>query len=472
MNRKFFILMMMTALLAAVFTSCKKDEEGEKDKTPPAWYTDAKTNFKNGRFVPEIEDIVPGSILGTNTSSAAGASSVQSSSAKSSGISAKSFEECDALPFSEIRSVNVFIEFLDGLSTVRDMRLQFKNSMLETFEGCELTEQNVWVSDGSQRRVKYTEDANGKYIYMTQDESEWGRFLVGGKLSMKSDGTNEIYMFESDKDGNMVRRECTYLKGDKYICVGSGMKMNSEGELTEDDGTYNLMAFDTKNGKKKGKNSSFNKNDNDNIYKQYTIWDFEGDNADYVNHYIYDIDFINDGTTYSLHQQAFSIINGIVCPYNGYDLDIKAFANIDEIYSKNDRVQGIKLTDGSEIETNPNFFDFRRPTTYIDGISYPWKPGDGFSILLRLELPYIIPYEGEAKATLSDCIPEELRPYLQLSNGFEELYAKLKKANAGYFDNYYIAEFSPIAIIKVNGANIGAIVDAISAYVQLQHEGF
>ena len=342
-----------------------------------------------------------------------------------------------------------------------------KSTVLETFEGCELTEQNVWVSDGASCRVKYTEDANVKYVYWTRDESEWGRF-VNAKLSMNSDGANEIYFFETDKDGNLTSRSCTYLKGDKYIFVSTGP--------TEDDGTCYLMSFDTKNGKKKGKYTSFSKNDPNSIHKQYSILDFEGDDADFVTHSIYDVKVINDGTTFYLHQQASSIINGVICPYNGNQLDIKAFSNIAEIYTKQEyeyfSLRGIKLTDGFVIDDiPPSMFSVVKIDPYKDGVWHPWKPGDDLSCVLLLDAKRHS--EDEEKETLSDCIMEpSCRSALQLSDGFEELYAKLKKASVGYFDNYYITEFSPIASIKVSAANIEAIANAISAYVQSQHEGF
>jgi len=463
MNRQFFILIMMTALLAAVFTSCKKDEkdeEGEKDNTPPAWFTDAKTNFKNGRFVPGIEDVFPGSMLGTITSSAAGASSVQSSSAKSSGISAKSFEGCETLTFSEIRNKRGYSSSFDGFLNIQEYILSRKSTILETFEGCELTEQNVWVSDGAYCRVKYTEDANGKYVYWTRDQPE--RNFVGGKLSMNSDGSNELYCFTSDNDGNLLVSFCSYLKGDKFIIVDSG---------AEEEDYYSLWLFETtKDGEKKGVILSIGKND---TYKSkhYGIGDFKGDNADYKYYNINTI--VNEGTGHvageGTFQQAFSIINGVECPYNGYDLDIKAFANIDEIYYKEEspnwyRLQGIKLTDGDIIEID-RYFSFYQQSTCIDGVFYPWKPGDGFSITLNLV------FESDELETLSDCIPEPLRPHLQLSNGFEELYAELKEESVGYFDNYKI-EFPPIASIKVSMANFEEIYSAITDYIQEQREGF
>ena len=440
MNRQIFSLVMLTALLAAVITSCKKNT--------PAWQTDAAQKFANGRFVPEMQDIVPSSMLGSATSNKAGASAA-------SGVSTRSFDPTnyETLPFSDIKGAYTdgsgIKSLLSGISNWRLIMLDIKNDVLDNFERRKLTNQNVWV-DG----VKYEEINGDKFIYW-KGRADATRESAGAKLSMHSDGANEIYFFEKRVESDQMRRSYSYLKGDKFIFV-----------CVEPDGFW-FLSSDTENGKKKGKYFSVF-NDGENVNKGYEINVFEGNANDFVSH------TSQYQTVFQYQvQRAFSTINGIVCPYNYHEIDLRAFANVEEIYyQKVDfdyLVQGLKLTDGSIIDWRNEWW--RRlymQEAYEVGKNnldhWDLFPTDGFSILLLLDF-------SEEPATLSGAIPAELSQ-LQLSAGFEELYADLKSKSAVFFNNFYITEFQPIAGIQLNNANVQPIINAVNNYLQTHHEEF
>ena len=445
MNRQFFSIIIMTAIFAAVVTSC------EKDKTP-AWQTDAAQKFANGRFVPEMQDILPGYMLGATVSTQAGASAT-------AGISTKNFDPADyeTLLFPDIKGAHTegsgIPNLLSNISHYRMMMLDIKKDVLDKFETKKLTKQNAWV-DG----VKYEETNGDKFIYW-KGKADAIRESIGAKLSMHSDGANEIYFFEKRVDSDHMVRLYSYLKGDKFIFVCDG----------PDDFWY--LSSDTENGKKRGK--SFNVfNNGETGEKGYDLNVFEGDADDYVSHISVEREM--GQTVISSFQRAFSTINGIVCPYNYHDIDLRAFANVEEIYYKKDNydylVQGIKLTDGSIIDWRNEWWRrlYMQELYEIreDELDGHWElfPTDGFSILLLLD-------SSEEPATLSGAIPAELSQ-LQLSAGFEELYADLKSKSAVFFNNFHITEFQPIAGIQLNNANVQPIINALNNYLQTHHEEF
>ena len=429
---------MTTAIFAAVAISCKKDKT-------PAWFTDAQAKFGNGRFVPEMQDIVPASMLGADASTKAVA-----------GISAKNVEDYQMLPFSAIKgaSTDGIEKWLSYIANWRMEMLELKTEVLEDFERRSLTQQNVWV-DG----VKFEENATGQHVYRTRDNPHLD-YSDGVKLSMHSDGANEIYYFRYDAGGNPVGRSYSYLKGDRYIFVS----VYSDG--------FGYLSSDIENGVRKGK-AFIIFNDAVSGEKGYDINVFRGDAEDFVSHILQDR--VMGGTIMYLEQQAYSIINGVICPYNDNRIDLRAFANIAEIFYeqagyRDYRLHGIKLVNGTIIdqpENLPGYFSFQEAEEFRENeLNGYWQtfPTDGYSIGLWLN------FSGGTE-TLSGGIPAPLSQ-LQLADGFEELYTTLKTASAGYFDNFYITEFAPIATIKLNTDNIGAIINAVSAYIETHHEGF
>jgi hypothetical protein len=424
----------MTALLAVVFTSC------EKDKTP-AWYTNAKTNFGNGLFVPEMRDIVPGSMLGTTASTVA--------SAKFAGISTKSVDDYQTLLFSDIKGAHTdgIQNFLATVANWRIIMLDLKKDILGDFERRDLTQQNVWVDV-----VKYEENNQGKFVYWKRKPDTYTEY-AGAKLSMYGDGANEIYFFEKRWDADQEIRLYSYLKDDKYIFVSA----NSEG--------FWYLSSDTKNGIKKGNYLNVN-------FQYYSISTFEGDVNDFVNHILHE-QVREDQSIYKA-QSAYSIINGVICPYNDIRLDLRAFDNINEIYYEKKGpkwydLQGIKLKDGTIIDDNlPGNFDFQEAEEFVEieggGGQWGTVPANGFSIGLNLDFS-----GGTSK--LSDGIPAALRQ-LQLSAGFDNLYTDLQSESAGYFSNFYLTEFSPLASSKINLGNTRTIINTMSTYMETHHAGF
>jgi len=442
MNRSFFSFLLMTALFASVFTSCKKDT--------PEWFTDAQTKFENGRFVPDVEDILPGAILGTNTSTAAGTSTV------------KATTDYETIKFSDLKD-----NYWDGLggtvNSIAQMRENmelYKQMVMDAFVRSAPTEKGVWKSD-----VKYDENGRGdKFIYAV---FTYNGKKIYTKLSMYSDGANEIY-YLNGANGDLT--QYSYLKGDKFIYISC-----------HNEYVY-MISSDTENGTKKGKGLSCYSGNGE---KGYGMMDFKGDNQ---NAFFYSVDeggLINDATTIMKSHSAHAVIDGI--PYGSPWQDIRAFANIEEIYFTYDedygtypvgqypsgypvgKVCGLKLNDGALIEDNDELWRFR----LYESAEYGKDAEGGWDILKTGGIcgEYIMFWAGDDMSSPSAAIPAELSG-LRYIGGFDELYLGLQSETDGYFDDFRLTEFVPVVNIEINYANTQAIINALLAYVQTHAEGF
>ena len=276
---------------------------------------------------------------------------------------------------------------------------------------------------------------------------------------MYNDGANEIHYFQNEENASPTSGMYSYLKGDKYIIVCPGPE-----------GFWYYSSDKQQNGKRIGK--SFTASGNNAPQKGFNICEFEGDAGNFVSNVLIDKE-LGVAERYTA-QSAYSIINGVICPYFDNELDIKAFENIDAVYydKKGPQwyiVRGLKLAGGAIIDLTDESgrLSFQEAEEFReDELTGHWDffPTDSYNIKLWLDL-------SGGTSTLSGCFPAPLSQ-LRLANGFEELYATLKSQSTGYFDNYYVTEFLPIANIKANVANIQNIINATINYVLSNYDEF
>ena len=433
------IALMMTALFAVVSISCKKDT--------PAWLTHAKTKFVNGRFVPEVQDILPGAILGSSASTAA---------------ATKATGDYETVKFADLKG-----NYWDGLAGTVNSLAQMRESMelykqtaLDAFAHNAPTEKGVWQGD-----IKYDENGSGDtFIYV---RSKYNGKNIYTKLSMYSDGANEIY-YLNEANGDVM--QYSYLKGDKFIYISGHAE------------ALYMISSDIENGIKKGKGLS-GYSYAGNGEKGYGLMDFRGDHRD-----AFFYSFGEGGlTAITKTHSARAVIDGI--PYGSIWQDIRAFANIDEIYFKykedydtypagqyppNDPIGdvcGIKLKDGTVIEDNAELWRFR----LYESARYGKDAAGGWDILKSggISGEYIMFWAGDDMSSPSAAIPAAWASAgLRYMDGFDALYADLQSESEGYFDDFRLTDFVPVANVEIKFANIQTIFDTVLAYVQTHQEGF
>ena len=468
---------MLTALFAAVLTSCKKD----KDKTP-AWFTEAQTKFGNGRFVPDVEDLLPGSLLGTNTSTAARTSPESRSSATSS---AKAADDYETIKFADLKGNywDGMQHTLNSVDEFKERMERFKDNALTYFEQVAPTTMGEWTDN-----VKYEENANGdKFIYAVSPFGEWQI-----KLSMYSDGANEVYFSLQEEGGYFNRQEYSYLKDDKFTYIYCGF----ENEIPTG---ASMFLFNTENGKKKGRSVGFSP------YVSETrlgLSAFEGDDKNASAH---NFSLVNANTSSERKgQSVMAVVNGLPVSFVvsweygdifDYPQDVRAFANIDEIYFKYVEdyfdfpvgqypgglrmgdVCGLKLTDGTLIEESDDLlYDLARFTPALsseivkDPETGAWGEfrNGGFSCAYNMFWT-----ADDPTAAPSAAIPAWLKTKgLKFIDGFDELYLGLRAESEVYFDNFYISDFPPLANTQINYANGQNIMNILLDYVQTHAGGF
>ena len=260
-NRITAISFMATMLFACAFTftGCKKD-----DVPPPEWVSAVVTDFRNGRFAPELEDVLPGAALGSTD--------VKSLSRYASGSSVfpwpeqntvrMALDDMQVVKASELRYIYEIDWVLDDFNAMRDlMEEQKTNSMLQ-LERSGAEKQNVWHNG-----FKYEETPDGdRMVYINKKADRV-------KLSMYAGGACEIYA--STTTGSKIDVDMySYFKGDKFIYL----EKQTEGTKEE----FHYFEFDQTNGIKKGTLIKFRYNpDSDPKYTDngHKIWayTFEGD---------------------------------------------------------------------------------------------------------------------------------------------------------------------------------------------------
>ena len=70
-SKSVFVFVAFALILGVILTGitgCKKTELGNPEREIPEWKIEAKQAYKNARFAPDLEEIVPGSLLGSSGS--------------------------------------------------------------------------------------------------------------------------------------------------------------------------------------------------------------------------------------------------------------------------------------------------------------------------------------------------------------------------------------------------------------------
>ena len=433
----------------------------------PAWLTDATNAFKNGRFVPELQEVFPGALINTDSSSIASTSFIPDilGSSYDATFTNSSDPTVKTLLFSDLKgnysdnnetyllTVTFLRERLDGL----------KNTVMNGFESSNISTQGVWVKD-----LKYEEtEAGDRFIYMryTYTQSASGststgqrKISAGTKLSMYAKGTNETYHFANYPDGTpQLRLYASYKENERFIYLSS---YNDEYGQTFSCTSFSLGGS-TKTGVLVDSYVSADSNS-----KGFSINEFSGNN-NYVSINSYSEG--KDGSYTDRYQSAYSIIDGII--YGDSYLDLRAFTNIEEIYysyavfdDNRPYVVGLKLTDSTIINISTMWASFRM----YDAMEFREVAG----------IIQLVPVGGfNIKAVLNNYVSEKPTeavpfPQMKLPASVDQIYANLKSGSVGYFDNYYLTSFTPLASIRLNFANMPTFENTMLNYIQTHHAGF
>ena len=457
----------MAALLAAVSTSCKKDEK------TPAWFTNAKTNFKNGRFVPTVQDMLPASVLETNTATKASAAYTRAGEA--------------TLQFANLKGNcwGGLTLILRDIENMRQMMEECKQSVLSAFERIAPTEMGVWTDNPhGGESVKYEENANGgKFIYRKYVAGDATiSIVIDSKLSMYSDGSTEIYYSHQESVG-YSRKLYSYFKGDKFIGI------DCQPQTGYNNGR--MYSIDVQNGKKRGKSIGFN---TESSTDSFGVMEFEGDEQDATVRWLSAEGNAGNSTPTTTGLSAYGVIDGI--PYGATwknnvlqesRQDIRMFANIKEItfrywdsrpvdqYGIGEligSVCGIKLTNNAVISES-DYNDWGRFWLFVSAAyekldEYNWEPKKTGGIYCDF-LMFTASDQTESPQT---ALPPALSG-LQYKSGFNNLYTNLKSSTQAYFSsNYRITDIPQLANVPINYANILAIRDALLGHIETHHTGF
>ena len=466
MNRHIFSFIMMTALLAAVGTSCNKD----KEKTP-TWVQVAHSKFENGRFVPDLADISPGAFTGANSSTAARAGS-------SAPSSLKAMEDCETIKFADLQG-SYWQGLRNVLNNVDDYKAVmegWKQSLLYQLE--HQYEQNPSVPMGEWNdRVKYEETSSGdQSIYFVSPAGE-----LQIKLTMRSDGANEVYLAIQENGGQYNRQQYSYLKDDKFIYITCH---SFDGNHSSAD----IFLFNAEDGQKKGKLAGFGVGGGE---TGFGLSAFEGDDRDALWHMFR---LVNANTnTQRKGQDVSAVVDGLPVSFTvrweygdifDYRQDVRAFGNIDEIYFNPDKrdlypdgigdVCGIKLTDGTLIEESDDemfdrfrLFESEQIVELEDGYWDVVKTG-GLGCIYNMFWT-----QDDPTGAPSAAIPAWLKAKgLKFMDGFDELYLGLRADSDVYFDNFYMSEFAPLAGTQLKYENVPTLMNILFDYVQAYSEGF
>ena len=468
MKRQFFSFIMMTALLAAVSTSCNRD----KDKTP-TWVKDAHAKFENGRFVPDLEDISPGALTGSGSSTAARASAVSGKPAT------RAIDDCETIKFADLQG-GYWQGLRNALTVVDDFKAimeSAKENALFQFE--HQYEHNPSVPMGEWNdRVKYEETSSGdKLIYFISPAGE-----LQIKLTMHSDGANEVYMAIQENEGRYNQQQYSYLKDDKFIYITC---YSYDGNPA----SVNMCLFNTENGKKKGKHVGFSVGgDFGSGETVFGLSAFEGDDHDAVGHML---SLFNANTdTQRKGQEVTAVVDGV--PVNitvsreygdifdyRQGQDVRAFGNIAEIYFNPDKrdlypagkgdVCGIKLTDDTLIEeSDGELFDrfwLLESEKIVD-----WNLVNTGDFVCSYQMFGLLDDPATAP---SEAIPAWLKAKgLKFRDGFDDLYLGLRAQSEVYFNNFYMSEFPPLAGTQLKYENVPTLMNILINYVQAYSEGF
>jgi len=426
------------------------------------WFNDAKTSFKNGRYAPEIQDILPEVLLNngvsTTTGSVNGVSTLSNSIAIDLGetitfYSLADITDTQIIPFSALEGMYYGDEggFDTLLSSFFDMRVNMEELttyVLLAFEKSKLTEKGVWKNG-----IKYEENINGdKFIYRAEGTTS------GAKLSMYANGATATYRFQNDAEGDLIRREYSYFNDEQFIYM-------------RDDSGYGTqyMSFGTASGLKKGIIVNYY-----DLSERFDVNEagcnavvFDGNSEIMTIHYFTDI--YANGIPLLTTQTAMATFNGIL--YGDNLLDLRLFSNIKEIYytcpdNHNYSVTGIKLANNTVITTGYNdiiMCEALMLYTDLEQADWEYMPTGGFYAALALRF--------EEWSTLSNAIPAQYSQ-LTLINGFEASYNSLQDGKEGYFDEFCVTEFEPLASIKVSYESKELFTNAIRSCIQIHHLGF
>jgi hypothetical protein len=258
------------------------------------------------------------------------------------------------------------------------------------------------------------------------------------------------------------------------------------------------LLSDTENGIKKGKSllagcSPYSGE------KSISISDWEGDNYDAIMHSVGEGGLIDAQTSDKINKVVMAVMDGLPCivvtsyAYGhlySYWQDVRAFANIEEIYFKyaddyfdfpigeypNGRqigeLCGLKLTDGTLIQDG----DWGR-FNIILASEMRKDPATGVYGDIRngsFSCSYNMFWTGDDyTGTPSAAMPDWLKqPGLRFIDGFDNYYLGLRAQSAVHFNNYYCTEIPQLAPVQINFQNSQAIVSAILDYIQTRNTGF
>ena len=412
------VLVVAAMFLSVALTGCRKDGF-------------SVAGFRNGKFIPDIEEIVPSVAYGTRTKS----------EVKSLMSTSNSGEIIIILPSDIVKGDNVewIYGWYDGIEVNQEI---YKEMAIGSIDGLDIEGNSDWVVVGHER-VKYEESQGGdKIIYYEGRE-------VSIKVSMYADGVKEIYVSTPDE-----YRYSSY-NGNRFIY------------LHKEDNFCQYMEFDEIDGLKRG----------------VVAWSGQSDVAGYgtrVTYYAYGfegndlgMDMWHNGgeinSQFEFNDGSFSLIkNDYYIKHYGHgnaiEIDVRAL-NIKEIsvdakgFNPWGKAIELTLDNGSKI-----------PGQYIDYTNVPWgelvyefnvlpldyEPGKylhGFS--------FAHPF-SEGVTTLNSLLAHRAPGLVSVQDFDLEYYSAAAKEAAENFDPI----FDTFKHIPINIYAVGQLREAISEYIE------
>ncbi|MCL2140419.1 MAG: hypothetical protein FWH42_01895 [Dehalococcoidia bacterium] len=407
-----------------------------------SWLSDAKKAFNTGRFTPELREILPEAYIDIDSLQISALSFMDNERLSIDNLAINLADpSIKTLPFSQLKG-NYYDSDKKLVNSIYEMRTsmeKIKADVLAKFKDTNLLSQGVWYGE-----FKYEINEAGdmaiynKYTY-TPDTSTT-KVSVFTKLSMASDGANEIYQSQQYADGSLVDCSYSYYKDAVFVYLCSN----------PDFSVY--MSFDFE-GETRNSTSIFSSySPSGEIF--YEVTNFSGNANQVVMHRLAENEMSSDNI----------IIDGI--SYGGSNfIDLRAFTNIKEIYYRDDLfndnqnyVVGIKLSDNTIIDADNVWANFRMDKSMQfseENGTIQLVPADGFfvSALLLFEHPSSIP---------SESVPF---PQLILASNVDGIFADLLAISDAFFDDFYVPTINSLTGIRICLSNIETFKTAANEFL-------
>lgn len=356
------------------FTGCKKETE------TPEWLNAVVTDFSNGKFAPELEDVLPGAAFGSSDAKSLSRSALWGSvfPEPAHRIIRLASDQLPVVKSSQIRWIYEIDWVLDNFDAMRNLMEPQKSNIMRQFENSGVEKQNVWHND-----FKYEETPGRDRIIYVNKKSE------RVKLSMYADGANEIYS-STTTDNKIDVDMYSYLKGDKF------MYLSKQNEGTREE--YRYLEFEQTNGIKKGTMIRFFFDPDsdpyfmDNGHKLFA-YSFEG-NDDYMELHRHHATHLT-GSAATSSCQISVLEDGFEVKYGKSNIgseDIRLSAgmlNIVEIYLEDElptnrgsvHVHSLLLDSGEKIILDPFDIDtYKNPAYNFMIVNYIWDKQNNVAI--------------------------------------------------------------------------------------------